>query len=211
MKKILVLITVLAIILSCVLIGKNGGNKVKYNNSKNYNQLITYKYSVDEFVEIQNQLMNKKNIDIFEIVKKEYIECVRHVGNIRYLLLVSVNNERLFIFFDEKYLITNSYYIRGDFLEQKDFEDIQVGKTTLGEVMSIDDGCFGSPFSALVATTHIVKEGVIVVTYSEKTTTTLQEPVVDSIRLYKNEELMEMREKNILIKIAPYILPIDKI
>lgn len=208
MKKILFL-AIIFILTLCFFI-KNGGKKMEYNNVKHYNELVTYTYSTEELFKIQNEIRNQSNINLTEVVESRNIECIRNVENTRYVLLVSENGEKLFIFFDDKNIVKGFYFVE-DFLKQNEFEDVQVGNTKLSEIIEMDNNYFISPFSALEATIHIVKEGVIIIRYNRmQGSTILQDPIVKNIEFYDNDEILKQREKNILIKVAPYILPIDK-
>lgn len=207
-KKIIFLTIAFVLILFCLI--KNGGKEMEYNNIKEYSELATYSYSIDKLLDIQNEIINGENIRLTEIVENKNIECVRNIENSRYLLLISETGEKLFIFFDEKQVIKYTYFVN-EFLEQSEFENVQKGNTRLSEIIKIDSNCFMSPVSTIEATVHIVKEGIIVVKYSRmQGTTILQDPIVESIEFCKNDEILKQREQDILIKVAPYILPIDK-
>lgn len=183
---------------------------MEYNNVKHYNELVTYTYSTEELYKIQNEIRNQSNINLTEVVESKNIECIRNVENTRYVLLVSENGEKLFVFFDDKNIVKGFHFVE-DFLKQNEFEDVQVGNTKLSEIIEMDNNYFISPFSALEATIHIVKEGVIIIRYNRmQGSTILQDPIVKNIEFYDNDEILKQREKNILIKVAPYILPIDK-
>lgn len=135
----------------------------------------------------------------------------RKIGNIRYLILMSVTNEKLFIFYDNNYKITGTYYQKNEFLTKDDFENIQIGITKLSEICEMDKNSFFYPFDADIKTGHIVKEGMIIISYSRiKDGEILEDPVVESIENYNNDEILEMQENNFFIKYIPYIMPIDK-
>lgn len=59
-----------------------------------------------------------------------------------------------------RYVINNVYYVQQNFLEQRDFEAVQVGETRLNEINEMDCYQVLSPWSHAVMTQHIVKEGV---------------------------------------------------
>lgn len=211
MKRKLKVLGSIFILILIIFFTRNGENKVKYNNEKRFDELITYKYQADEFITIMEILLNNKNINLFEIVSDENIECARHIESTRYLILLSEENEKLFIFFDSNYIVTDSFYVKSNCLERSAFENVQVGKTRLSEIKKIDGNFFVSPISAVESTIHIVKEGILIFTYNRvQNISILKDPIVESVKFYTNEEILNEKEKNILIKVVPYILPIDK-
>lgn len=125
-------------------------------------------------------------------------------------MLAAESGEKLFIYFDDEKVIKKSYLIK-NILEQKDFENVQIGQTRLSEIIELDENIFDVPISSLEATVHLVKEGVIIITYNRlQDTTVIADPVVESTKFYENDDILEQREQDILLKVAPYILPVDK-
>lgn len=204
MKKIIIFVIIIVILISVWRI-KTGENEVDYNNIKSYDELITNYYSSKELQNIKNAIINKEYINLSDIIKEKEIECARHIENTRYVLLISEDGEKLFIFYNSDYFIIETYYVENNFLRKSNFDDVQEGKSTQSEIIAKDSSCFVSLFSTINATIHIVQEGVIVIIYD-----IMQDPIVESVTFYDNKDLLEVRESNMLVKIAPYILEIDK-
>lgn len=195
MKKIM--FAVLIVILVILFLGiKAGENDVNYNNVNSYKELITHHYSAKELSDIKDDIANGEHISLFDIVRKKDIECARNTANTRYILLTSENDEKLFIFYDSDSIITDTYYVENNFLKYSDFDDVKENESKRSEVIAIDSRYYVSAFSTIDATIHIVQEGVIVIIYEAvQGTTLLQDPIVDCIRFYDNNELLEMGEK----------------
>lgn len=98
-RKIIIIIVVIICILTFgIYFLKEGKMKAKYNNEQDFQELITYRYSSQEFSDIQEDLKSGNGISLFEIVDSEKLECIRNIEGIRYTLLLSEKNERLFVF-----------------------------------------------------------------------------------------------------------------
>lgn len=206
-KAIFLLIVFFIIIVFFI---EKGNREVKYDNEKKYSELTSQYYSAEELLSIHNQIINGDSIKLNEIFKKQDIKCARNIGDIRYLLLAAESGEKLFIYFDDEKVIKKSYLIK-NILEQKDFENVQIGQTRLSEIIELDENIFDVPISSLEATVHLVKEGVIIITYNRlQDTTVIADPIVESTKFYENDDILEQREQDILLKVAPYILPVDK-
>lgn len=212
MRKNMIIIAVIICILIvgiCFLIG--GKTKIKYDNEQDFQELITYRYSPDEFADIQEELKGGKDISLFEIVDSEKIECVRSIEGISYLLLLSERNEKLFVFFDSNNIVTNAFYIENDFLEQGDFANIQEGVTRESDIEILDGSPVYYAVSAEMVTGHIVKEGIVIIKYDRLLNDeVLADPIVKSIDFYSNDEILSMMETDFFVSNTPYILPIDK-
>lgn len=208
-KKIVV---ILFIIIMCYCLKKIGGEgKMKYNNEDTYQKLITYKYDENEFYSIQENLSRGNGVDLFEVIPRENIECARKTEEIQYLILMSETNEKLFVFFDNQYKVTGTYYIKDEFLKEDDFADVQTGITPISEICKLDENRVIFPFNTDLETSHIIKEGMIIITYSRiKDGEILEDPVAETITIYNNDEILEIWEDDFFIQYTPFILPIDK-
>lgn len=211
-RKIIIIIGVIICILVfgiCSLI--RGKMKMKYNNEKDFQELITYRYSSEEFSDIQADLKSGKDISLFEIVDSKKIECIRNIEGIRYALLLSEKNEKLFIFFDDNNIVTDAFYIENDFLEQKDFINVQEGATLMSDIEILDGSAVYYDLSAVRVTGHIVKEGLVIIEYDRLLDgKILNDPVVKNVNFYSNNEILSMMESNYYVSTTPYILPKDK-
>ena len=112
--------------------------QMKYNNEQDFLEIITYRYSSQDFAAICEKLKSNNNINIFDILDSDKMECIRKIEDTKYVLLLSEENERLFIFFDSDNIVTDSYYIEKDFLEQSDFKNIQEDVTLKSDVETLD-------------------------------------------------------------------------
>lgn len=185
--------------------------KAKYNNEQDFQELITYRYSSQEFSDIQENLKSGNDINLFEIVDSEKIECIREIEDIRYALLLSEKNERLFVFLNSDNVVTDSFYIENDFLEQRDFDNVQEGVTLKSDIEALDETPVYYAVSSEMVTGHIVKEGIIIIEYNRFLNgKKLNNPVVKSINFYGNDEILSIMESNFFVSNTPYILPIDK-
>lgn len=190
---------------------KGGKNEVKYNNEQNYQEKITYLCTSEEFSDIQEELKNGRNMHLQDIIDQRKIECVRMTGDIGYVVLLSEHDEKLFLFFNSDSIVVDAYYIEDDFLDQKDFSDIQIGITKESDIEMIDKSPIYYAISAESITGHIVKEGIIIIKYNRFLDgNILADPIVKSVDFYDNDKLLISRESDFAILSTPYILPIDR-
>lgn len=209
--KSIIIAAIIGIIICSICLWVGGKVKVIYNNEQNYKELITYKYESDEFCSIIEALNSGNELALFDVISNEKIECAREIDDIRYLILLSETDEKLFIFFDDNYKITSYYYIKGEFLKEDDFANIQTEVTPSSVIFEMDQNRILYPFDVIYITGHITQEGIIIISYSRiRDRKILEDPIVESIEIYKNDEILEMRKDNLIIQYTPYILPIDK-
>lgn len=164
-----------------------------------------FEYDRKEFQRIHTMLEHDKNIVWDRIVSNEGEGCISSAEGIEYSQLLSEENERLFVYFKDSDVI-GSYYMKGDFLERKAFDEIAIGKTRRSEIEEIDKYCIFGSESQEDMSGHIVKEGIIVITYDGDTDSSL----VTSIEFYDNSEVLDMMREDEFISTIPYILPSDK-
>lgn len=211
-RKIIIIIVVIICILIfgiCLLRGEK--MKINYNNEQNFLELITYRYSSQDFSDIQEDLKSGRDISLFEIVDPKKIECIRNIEDTRYALLLSEKNEKLFIFFDANNVVTDAFYIENDFLEQSDFINVQEGVTLKSDIEILDRSVVYYDVSAVMVTGHIVKEGIVIIEYDRLLNgKILNDPVVKSINFYSNDEILLIMDSDYFVSTTPYILPIDK-
>lgn len=185
--------------------------QVVFNNEQSYQELITYKYDSDEFYSIRETLDSGNEIALFDVIANENIECVRKIEDISYLILLSEMDEKLFVFFDADFKVTGSYCVKDEFLNEDDFASVQTGTTQSSLIFEMDKNRIFYPFDTDLKTGHITKEGIVIISYNIMGDgEILNDPVVESIEFYNNDEILKMREDNFFIQIMPYILPIDK-
>lgn len=194
-----------------VLISENGESQIIKEKYQDFQELITYKFSSEEFSDIQENLKSGKDISLFELVDSEKLECIRNIDGIQYALLLSDKNEKLFIFFDDNHVVTDTVYIENDFLEQKDFTSVQEGVTLKSDIETLDGSPIYYAVSAKMVTGYIVKEGIIIIEYDRFLNgRVLDDPVVKSVNFYGNDEILSIMESDFFVSNTPYILPIDK-
>ena len=234
------LISILAIGLCIMIMGCSSDNnsELPYNNEQSYQELITHRYTSSEFDDILEVMHSWKWTDtyLYELVDLEDIECARNIENNRYVVLLSEDDERLLISFEEDYHVTNCYYIADEFLSQEDFDDVQSGITNMDEILEMDKNPIWSGWSSVSIMASIVEEGIVIITYDNVLTAMLSGEaetteaegagfIVNDIEFHSNEEILEMLEKEnsgeasdlsemtlaeYFVRIAPYFLPIDK-
>lgn len=210
-KIIMIIAVVICILIFGICFFKSGKTKLKYDNEQDFQDLITYRYSSGEFSDIQEALKSGKDISLFKIADPKKMECLRNVEGIKYALLLSEKNEKLFIFFDDNNIVTDAFYIENDFLEQKDFINVQEGVTLMSDIEILDGSAVYYDLSAVWVTGHIVKEGLIIIEYDRLLDgKLLNDPVVKSIDFYSNDEILEIMASNYYVLTTPYILPKDK-
>lgn len=210
-KKSIIVVAIICIIMFSIYLWVGAKVKVIYNNEQNYKELIRYKYESDEFYSIMETLNSGKEIALFDVISNEKIECARKIEDIRYLILLSETDEKLFVFFDDNFKISSFYYIKDEFLEEDDFANIQTEVTPSSVIFEMDQNRIFYPFDAFFITGHITQEGIIIISYSRiRDGKILEDPIVESIEIYKNDEIIGMRKDNPFIQYIPYILPIDK-
>ena len=207
-KKRILSIAVLSIILSavCVVTFFNRTD-ITYNNEMSYDELITYRYTDEElyslYFEVRNVVFGWERTKLFDVVKKKKIECVRYIDDdISYTILISTSGDKLFISFADNFIINNVWYVRGGFLEKRDFEKVKVGETHISDVREMDMNIIPSVVSFIRCSGHIVKEGTFIITYKDE--------VVEEITFYENDDILAMRTENYFLAVTPYILPMDK-
>lgn len=97
-KIIMIIAVVICILISGICFLKSGKMKVKYDNEHDFQELITYRFSSEEFSDIQKDLKSNNDISLSDIVDSKKIECIKNIEGIKYALLLSEKNEKLFIF-----------------------------------------------------------------------------------------------------------------
>lgn len=207
----MIVVAIICIIIFGICFLTDKKRQVVFNNEQSYQELITYKYDSNEFYSLRKTLDSGNEIALFDVIAAENIECVRKIEDIRYLILLSEMDEKLFVFFDADFKVTGSYYVKDDFLNEDDFASVQTGITQSSLIFEMDQNRIFYPFNTDFETGHITKEGLVIISYNRMgDEEILNDPVVESIEFYNNDEILKMREDNFFIQFMPYILPIDK-
>lgn len=205
-KKIGVLLIALGFF-TIFIINKLGGNKMNYDNNTKYQDIISYKYKTEDLSKIMRNIEEYHKLNIPDGQK----ECIRQINDIKYLILLSENEEKLFVFLDKNNDVIDMYYRKKDFLEQSDFTNVQIGITRESDIKILDESPIYYDVSAVHVTGHIVKEGIIIITYDRFLDgEILNNPVVKSIDFYSNDKILLMMESDFFVSSTPYILPVDK-
>ena len=101
----------------------------------------------------------------------------------------------------------------GNMKEKKEFSFIEPGKTTEDEIVSMDENAILLPVSSVTSTAHIVREGLLMITYNrldEEKQMFLDDPLVKAVVFYANESF-PLEDNEMINKNVPYILPIDRV
>lgn len=198
------LVAVLAVIIPFSI-----GEKMKYNNDKTIDILVTETYSASEIQKMKSSIENNKLT--YSQLRSDYnIQCLRKTYQGYYAVFLQDDGSRIFVFINEnkepyKILVID------EIKNKSQYDFIEVGKTTKNEILNYDENTLFMPVSSVITTAHITKEGVLLVTYDnfdEASGMILDDAVVKSITFYNNSDFPL---KNSLIDSnIPYILEIDK-
>lgn len=185
------------------------GEKMKYNNDKTIDTLVTETYSASEIQKMKSSIENNKLT--YSQLRSDYnIQCLRKTYQGYYAVFLQDDGSRVFVFINEnkepyKILVID------EIKNKSQYDFIEVGKTTKNEILNYDENTLFMPVSSVITTAHITKEGVLLVTYDnfdEVSGMILDDAVVKSITFYNNSDFPL---KNSLIDSnVPYILEIDK-
>ncbi len=198
------LVAVLAVIIPFSI-----GEKMKYNNDKTIDILVTERYSASEIQKMKSNIENNKLT--YSQLRSDYnIQCLRKTYQGYYAVFLQDDGSRVFVFINEnkepyKILVID------EIKNKSQYDFIEVGKTTKNEILNYDENTLFMPVSSVITTAHITKEGVLLVTYDnfdEVSGMILDDAVVKSITFYNNSDFPL---KNSLIDSnVPYILEVDK-
>ena len=198
------LVAVLAVIIPFSI-----GEKMKYNNDKTIDILVTERYSASEIQKMKSSIENNKLT--YSQLRSDYnIQCLRKTYQGYYAVFLQDDGSRVFVFINEnkepyKILVID------EIKNKSQYDFIEVGKTTKNEILNYDENTLFMPVSSVITTAHITKEGVLLVTYDnfdEVSGMILDDAVVKSITFYNNSDFPL---KNSLIDSnIPYILEVDK-
>ena len=187
----------------------SSGEKIKYNNDKTIDVLVTETYSASEIQKMKSSIENNKLT--YSQLRSDYnIQCLRKIYQGYYAVFLQDDGSRIFVFINknkEPYKIL----VIDEIKNKSQYDFIEVGKTTKNEILNYDENTLFMPVSSVITTAHITKEGVLLVTYDnfdEVSGMILDDAVVKSITFYNNSDFPL---KNSLIDTnIPYILEVDK-
>lgn len=185
------------------------GEKMKYNNDKTIDTLVTETYSASEIQKMKSSIENNKLT--YSQLRSDYnIQCLRKTYQGYYAAFLQDDGSHVFVFINknkEPYKIL----VIDEIKNKSQYDFIEVGKTTKNEILNYDENTLFMPVSSVITTAHITKEGVLLVTYDnfdEVSGMILDDAVVKSITFYNNSDFPL---KNSLIDSnVPYILEVDK-
>lgn len=188
-----------------------GDVDVKYNNTEYFENLVDIKYSGHEIEEIKKKIEGDDcNYTKFKSLFD--IQCLRKTYQGYYAVLLQDDGRRVFVFMDEEMKLYEVLLI-GNMKAKKEFSFIESGKTTEEEIVSMDENAILLPASSVTSTAHVVREGLLVVTYSrldEEKQMFLDDPLVNTVIFYANESF-PLEDNEMINKNVPYILPIDRV
>ncbi len=207
---LLVLLSLLLIIFSISVVACYGEHDMKYDNKKEFRDLITEKYSNSDIEEIEEGILYGK-LSYAKLKSKYSIQCLRKTYQGFYALFLTENDKRVFVFMNEKAEIKD--ILEFDSVKtRKSFDFVSVGKTTENEVLGYDEHSILLPVDSVSCSAHIVQEGVLIVTYNRldsKSGRLLEYPIVETVDFYGNSEF-PVYDNEMLNLNVPYILAIDK-
>ena len=184
---------------------------VKYNNTEHFENLANIKYSIREIEEIKEAIeYNDWNYTKFKSLFD--IQCLRKTYQGYYVILLQDDGRRAFVFMDEEMKL-NEVLLIGNMKEKEEFSFIEPGRTTEDEIVSMDENAILLPVSSVTSTAHIVREGLLVITYNrleEEKQMLFDDPLVNAVVFYANESF-PLEDNEMINKNVPYILPIDRV
>lgn len=187
------------------------GMDVKYNNTEHFENLANIKYSIREIEEIKEAIeYNDWNYTKFKSLFD--IQCLRKTYQGYYVILLQDDGRRAFVFMDEEMKL-NEVLLIGNMKEKEEFSFIEPGRTTEDEIVSMDENAILLPVSSVTSTAHIVREGLLVITYNrleEEKQMLFDDPLVNAVVFYANESF-PLEDNEMINKNVPYILPIDRV
>ena len=187
------------------------GMDVKYNNTEHFENLANIKYSIREIEEIKEAIeYNDWNYTKFKSLFD--IQCLRKTYQGYYVILLQDDGRRAFVFMDEEMKL-NEVLLIGNMKEKEEFSFIEPGRTTEDEIVSMDENAILLPVSSVTSTAHVVREGLLVITYNrldEEKQMFLDDPLVNAVVFYANESF-PLEDNEMINKNVPYILPIDRV
>ena len=187
------------------------GMDVKYNNTEHFENLANIKYSIREIEEIKEAMeYNDWNYTKFKSLFD--IQCLRKTYQGYYVILLQDDGRRAFVFMDEEMKL-NEVLLIGNMKEKEEFSFIEPGRTTEDEIVSMDENAILLPVSSVTSTAHVVREGLLVITYNrldEEKQMFLDDPLVNAVVFYANESF-PLEDNEMINKNVPYILPIDRV
>lgn len=210
-NKILLFFALLLIVLALIfIIIFTGGGDVKYDNDKSIASLITKKYS-DSDIEKMREDIECDNLNYAKLKSHYNVQCLRKTYQGFYAVFLQNDGKRVFVFMDETMKLNNMLVIE-NIKEKEEYNFLKLGRSTESEVLEHDKNTVMLPVSSVTCTAHIVKEGLLVITYDRLDTNTgtlLNDPVVKSCVFFKNDDF-PLNDNDMINLNVPYILEKDK-
>ena len=188
-----------------------GGMGVKYNNTERFENLVNIKYSSRKIKEIR-EAIERNDWNYMKFKSLFDIQCLRKTYQGYYVVLLQDDGRRAFVFMDEEMKL-NEVLLIGNMKEKEEFSFIEPGRTTEDEIVSMDENAILLPVSSVTSTAHVVREGLLVITYNrldEEKQMFLDDPLVNAVVFYANESF-PLEDNEMINKNVPYILPIDRV
>lgn len=178
--------------------GLNSGCRIKYESTVQYDntvpfsKCITRTYSETAIKILSRAIQSEKLNFTFPVLNFLYpIECLRKTPDGYYAVYLHEDGRRVFVFMDDKLHLKGARVLY-EIKSKEDFYNLSQD-TTLDEVCAFDKNTRRQGYG-VIATNHLVKEGLIVITYNG-------DWVIDTIDFYcEGHERVEV----------PYILGIDE-
>jgi len=199
-KSIILLYICLSLLIGC--------DNVEYNNTTNYNDIVTKMYTIQEMEDFEEQ--SRLGVVTFSDFKKCFdVECIRKTTQGYYCILRLNGEKNAYVFFNHDLKLTY-IIIAKEFISKDEFDNVLINKTTKSQILSLDPNTISLPVSAISTTAHIVNDGMLVITYSPYVVegAVVTDPTVKSIKFFSDKELLSYT--NDIVSLAPVVLPIDK-
>lgn len=174
----------------------------KPDNTTPYEKKITKHYSEKDILFLRRLFEDGRLTSSTAFLLLYRPQCVREIpyGD-KYALLLGDDGTKVFVVLGKKRIA--NLIIENSFLENKNFESVDIGKTTFEEMLEFDNNSVNLSREVEPATGHITQEGVVVIKYE------LPNLIVKSIDYYSNEEIINMLQDHPLL-VLTYLLPQDK-
>lgn len=202
------LLLIVIVLISIIIF--TGGRDVEYDNDKSITSLITKKYSESDIEQIRVGI-EQDSLNYTKLKSHYKIQCLRKTYQGYYAVFIQNDGKRVFIFMDADMKLYNML-VFSSIKEKKEYDFLELGKTTESEVLRFDTTAVSLPVSSINCTVHIVQEGVFVISYDRlevNTGTLLNDPVVKSFVFFENDDF-PLNDNEMINLNVPYILEADK-
>lgn len=202
MKKICIILTLLLLFFSSC---KKESDNLNFDNNSDISNVITKRYHKEVLDQIQPQTTLRNLTNEFDI------ECVRRTERTSYIIFLSDEGERYFVFLQDDGVISDVVSF-ASFKSRADFDWIRVGETSLKDIGQFDNSLINYPISSAVYTGHILQDGLVIIEYDYVIDNELlPSPVVSEILFFEDSDYESLKSsENAIVSLTPYILTLDR-